>query len=51
MKRLIAAVAAMRAKLALVEAHLEEGNEARALEVLDEATRDWQQAIEELRAA
>lgn len=49
MKRLIAAIAAVRAKLALIEALLEEGDEAGALEVVDEIEATWRDAIEETR--
>lgn len=49
MKRLIAAIAAVRAKLALVEALLEEGDEAAALEVVEEIEAEWREALEETR--
>lgn len=49
MKRLIAAIAAVRAKLAQIEVALEEGDEARALELVDEIEETWRETIEETR--
>lgn len=50
MKRLIAAIADLRAKLTLIEALLEEGRDERALEVLEEAFEEWTAALKELRS-
>lgn len=49
MKRLIVAIAAVRAKLAEIELALEEGDEERALELVDEIEQTWREAIEETR--
>lgn len=47
MKRLIAAIADMRAKLAVVEALLRDGQNDRALLELERAEADWRQAMTE----
>lgn len=49
-KRLIAALGELRAKVALIEAMIEQGDDAGALTVLADAEESWALAIEELRS-
>lgn len=49
-KRLIAALGELRAKVALVEDLIEQGDDAEALTVLATAEATWASALEEIRS-
>lgn len=49
MKRLLAAIATVRGKLALIEALLEEGKLEQAANEIEETERAWRDAVEEAR--
>lgn len=49
-KRLIAAIGEARAKLALLEHHLERGQDEQALTVLDEVEEAWAEAMHEVKS-
>lgn len=49
-KRLIAAIGEARAKLALLEHHLEQDEDEQALTVLDEVEKAWTEAMVEVRS-